>query len=473
MARRTTTSRIELEVTQREARNRAQFRRIERWARETQRTMEGVATAARGVIIGITGFFAVAIKMYAEQEVAERKMAGALKATGQEVGRLTKKYNQLASDIQAVTTFGEEGLLEAGSILTRLATISEEQMPRILELTADWAAFLGKDVNSAARDVGRVMADPVRNLSLLGRYGVQVTDELKAGLAALIATGRVEEARLVVWQELNKVVGGAARELASVETGKWIQLKNTVGDLLELFGKRLVERLQPLRLWLIGLLDQFAANADQVKQLVDLLIKGLMYAFSLLITSKIVAFLALVTTAIYRMRTAAGRAAFAFRAMWGAATFGIAIAVPFIIENLDKISRVLNLAGGELGTALGARQLTSGQQKIGRAGAGHVSPVDALDPADGSPQPDTKAPVADDWWSKVQAAWTGEGLGGGESEGEGEDLSEEVRRIASGALTAEELLAITEEYAAAEEERTAGLKAAEEERTARKREPRH
>ena len=52
-------------------------------------------------------------------------------------------------------------------------------MPQILQLTADWAAFLGKDVNSAARDIGRSMADPVRNLSLLGRYGVQITDALK------------------------------------------------------------------------------------------------------------------------------------------------------------------------------------------------------------------------------------------------------------------------------------------------------
>ena len=182
-------------------------------------------------------FFAASIKLYAKQEVAERKLAGALKATGQEVERLSKSYKQLASDIQATTTFGDEDLLGAASTLTRLAKISEDQMPRILELTADWAAFLGKDVNSAARDIGRAMADPVRNLSLLGRYGVQITDELKNGIEALVKTGRMEEARLVVWQELHKVVGGAARELAAVETGKWIQLKNTVGDLLELFGR--------------------------------------------------------------------------------------------------------------------------------------------------------------------------------------------------------------------------------------------
>ena len=225
MARRTTKSRIELEVKQRDGQNRAQFRKIQRWARETQQTMAGIATAARRIAIGLTGFFAVAIKMYAKQEVAEKKLAGALKATGQEVGRLSKKYKQLASDLQATTTFGDEDLLGAASTLTRLATISEEQMPRILELTADWAAFLGKDVNSAARDIGRSMADPVRNLSLLGRYGVQITDELKNGMEALVKTGRLEEARLVVWNELNKVVGGAAKELAAVETGKWIQLK--------------------------------------------------------------------------------------------------------------------------------------------------------------------------------------------------------------------------------------------------------
>ena len=299
MARRTTKSRIEIEVKQKEAQNRAQFKKIQRWAKETQKTMAGIATAAKRIAIGLGGFLAASAKLYAKQEVAERKLKGALKATGQEVDRLAKSYKLLASEIQATTTFGDEDLLGAASTLTRLAKISEEQMPRILELTADWAAFLGKDVNSAARDIGRSMADPVRNLSLLGRYGVQITDELKNGINALVQTGRLEEARLVVWQELNNVVGGAAKELAEVETGKWVQLKNTVGDLLELFGERLLERMRPLRVFLADLLKQFNDNKDAVRDLADVLIKGFMYAISLILTSTIITFLAIFVKALY------------------------------------------------------------------------------------------------------------------------------------------------------------------------------
>ena len=484
MARRTTKSRIEIEVKQREAQNRAQFKKIQRWARQTEKVMAGIATAARRIAIGLTGFFAVAIKLYAKQEIAEKKLAGALKATGQEVGRLSKKYKQLAADLQATTTFGDEDLLGAAATLTRLAHISEEQMPRILELTADWAAFLGKDVNSAARDVGRVMADPVRNLSLLGRYGVQVTDELKAGLAALIATGRVEEARLVVWQELHKVVGGAAAELAAVETGKWIQLKNTVGDLMELFGKRIIERLQPLRIWLTDLLAQFTANADQVKRLADLLIRGLMYAISLLVASKFLAYAALAVKAIYSMRTAAGASALAFRALWASATLGLAFLVPFVVENWDKIVRVFDVSIQALRDKVdsllnfwkNAQATIAGDAKkdnfrFVRGGKSEFfndkvreieAGLDELEARNAAGAGPSGGPgLSDDtgWWGKVKAAWSGSdgGLGSDAGGVSGED-SEEARRIASGALTLEELQRITEEYAAAEEGRAENKK---------------
>ena len=183
--------------------------------------------------------------LFAKQERAERKLQGALKQTNQDVTRLAKKYKALASEIQSTTTFGDEDILGAASTLTRLAQISEEQMPQILQLTADWAEFLGKDVNSAARDIGRSMADPVRNLSLLGRYGVQITDALKDQIKTLIDAGKIEEARLVVYQELHNVVGNTSKEIADTDIGGWQQLKNLAGDILEIFGERFLERLRP------------------------------------------------------------------------------------------------------------------------------------------------------------------------------------------------------------------------------------
>ena len=156
----------------------------------------------------------------------------------------------MASQLQATTTFGDEDLLGAASTLIRLAQISEEQMPAILELTADWATFLDKDVNLAARDIGRVMADPVKNMTLLGRYGVQVSDAFKEQLETLKLTGRAEEARLLVAEKLRAIVGGTARELAQTDIGAWVQLKNTFGDILEIVGKTLLEALRPARKWL-------------------------------------------------------------------------------------------------------------------------------------------------------------------------------------------------------------------------------
>ena len=435
--RRTTKSRIELEVSQNEAKNRRQFKRIQQWARETQKTMAGIATAARRIALGIGGFFATTIKLWSKQELAERKLAGALRQTGQDVKRLKNEYKQLASEIQATTTYGDEDLLGAAATLTRLAKISEDQMPRILRLTADWAAFLGKDVTAAARDVGRVMADPVRNLSLMGRYGVQVTDQLKLQITALIHTGQVEAARLLVWQELNDVVGGTSKEIAAVETGKWLQLKNLLGDILEIFGERLLERLKPIRIFLHDLFQRWMENRDAVRSLADWLIRGFIGAISALIATKLVTWLALVVKALYGVRTAAGVAALGFRAMWGAATLGIAFVAPFIIENWDKVTlvffesiRSIKKWWGGLMDYMAERTRTVFQrqtdaldrmaERVGikrpgrsRGGGASWGPV----PVEDSETPDLPergkgADPQDSWWQRVKGIWRGEGTGG-------------------------------------------------------------
>ena len=293
-------TRIDLEVRQRDAENRREFRKVQKWARETKAQLDKITGAAKRIGLAIGGFLLTSAALFAKQERAERKLSGALKQTGQDVDRLSKKYKKLASQIQATTTFGDEDLLGAASTLTRLAQISEEQMPQILQLTADWAAFLGKDVNSAARDIGRSMADPVRNLSLLGRYGVQITDALKDQIKTLIDAGRIEEARLVVYQELQQVVGGTSRELAQTDTGKWLQLKNLAGDILEIIGGRLLQILRPLANWLTELAKRILANEEGIKRFAD----GLIYAFQVAISATVIA-IALGLFAKFRLALAA------------------------------------------------------------------------------------------------------------------------------------------------------------------------
>lgn len=338
-------TRIGIEVKQKDAENRRQFRKLQNWARQTQKQLDRIGAFAKRIGLGLGGVLTAAAALYAKQERAERKLRGALKHTNQEVDRLFKKYKKLASDIQSTTTFGDEDLLGAASTLTRLAQISEEQMPSILELTADWATFLDKDVNSAARDIGRVMADPVKNLTLMGRYGVQVTDGLKEQLRILQETGREEEARLMVMNLLHAKVGGLSRELANTNVGKWVQLKNLAGDILEIVGERLLKQMRPVADFLTALAKKILDNRDAVGKLADKLIYAFQVAISAAVIASVLGLLLKVRVGIAALGIAASAARLKFALMWGGLTLGLSLAVPFIVSNWNKIVETFRVSG--------------------------------------------------------------------------------------------------------------------------------
>ena len=89
---------------------------------------------------------------------------------------------------------------------------------------------------------------------------------------------------------------------------------------------------------------------------------------------------------------------------------------------------------------------------------------DEDDKTRGPPYPDDS-----NWWAKVRQVWSGLGPGMRDMGEDGEDREsgiddEEARRLASGALSQEELAKITEDYRLAEEERKKALKEAEAEK---------
>ena len=82
--RRTTKSRIELEVSQNEAKNRRQFKRIQQWARQTKDQMDGIARVA-GRVARVTGTAILAIggaalRAYGQMEKLQTSFVSMLKS---------------------------------------------------------------------------------------------------------------------------------------------------------------------------------------------------------------------------------------------------------------------------------------------------------------------------------------------------------------------------------------------------------
>jgi hypothetical protein len=106
-----------------------------------------------------------------------------------------------------------------------------------MKAAADWAAFMGTDVPSAAQQVGRALQSPTEGLRILERQLGKLTEAEEKHIESLAAQGRAVEAQRAVLDLLEKKIGGTA---GIMNTGL---LKSTTGvtkawdDMLEAWGR--------------------------------------------------------------------------------------------------------------------------------------------------------------------------------------------------------------------------------------------
>ena len=174
-----------------------------------------VAFAALG-----TGI-AASLKAYREQELSVNKLNQSLINQGIYSKSLSNDYQKMASELQKVTTFGDEAIISAQAQLQAYAgqnKITKDLTKSIL----DFATAQGMDLQAAAALVGKSIGTSTNALT---RYGIEIdssaskSDKMKA-----------------VTEALSEKFGGQA-EAAAEGLGSIVQLKNALGDFLETIGK--------------------------------------------------------------------------------------------------------------------------------------------------------------------------------------------------------------------------------------------
>lgn len=218
-----------------------------------------IAKTAGIAFAALTGSIGLAVAAYREQEVQENKIRALIESTGGAAGLTAEEITKMAESLQAVTTFGDETILEGQAILLTFEKIGKDIFPQVTETALNLSTVLGTDVAGAAKQLGKALNDPTEGLSALSRVGIQFTEQQKAQIEELQKSGKVAEAQGLILAELEKRFGGTARA-ATDGTGAFIQLKNTFGDLLEEIGKNFVPVLVSAAKALSGLINFIKDN---------------------------------------------------------------------------------------------------------------------------------------------------------------------------------------------------------------------
>ena len=163
----------------------------------------------------LTKAFTSLFGKFIEQEKAEKKLETAL-------GKTSKALLNQASALQKVTTFGDEAIIGAQSLIAAFID-DEEQIKKATQATLDLASAKGMDLKAAADLVSKTLGSSTNSLS---RYGIEVN-------GAVGSTKRLES----LTSNISRLFGGQATAAAQTLGGSVEQMKNIFGDLAEDIGK--------------------------------------------------------------------------------------------------------------------------------------------------------------------------------------------------------------------------------------------
>lgn len=181
---------------------------------------------ASGGLAAVTGLVRSSLHAWEEQENAIVKLNATLKSTGQFTEQYSKELQDLSSEFQRFSTFGDEAVLEAERMLVSMGAGPDKIKP-LTQAVLDLSAGLGQDLASSALLVGKAVAGEFGTLS---RYGI-IVDE------GATKTEKLDQAL----KQIEQRFGGQALAATTTFSGQIEQLKNQVGDLEEDIGRLIVE----------------------------------------------------------------------------------------------------------------------------------------------------------------------------------------------------------------------------------------
>lgn len=210
-----------------------------------------LAAAAGGAIA--VHFGRASVDAFKEAEQAQNRLTEAFRkfpnVADVNIGSLRKLNEQLAKK----TRFDDDATASGQAVLAQFK-LTGTQLQAITPLLQDYAAKTGKDLPTAANDLGKALLGQGRALKAIG------LDFNDTGSVA----GNFEQ----IMSGLRTQVGGFAESEGKTAAGQAEILKNRFGELQEKVGAALLPVLQQLADKLIAMLDWFQALDPKIQAVI-------------------------------------------------------------------------------------------------------------------------------------------------------------------------------------------------------------
>lgn len=184
----------------------------------------------------VGGALAVPIRLAAEEEVAQVKLAAALRATNNQLGLSARELIQYADEIERTTGVSGEMVVEAQAMLLTFTKVGKDVFPRAISAANDMSVILGGDLRGAVLQLGKALNDPIQGIAALSRVGVQFTQSQKDMVEQLVRSGDLLKAQDMILEKVEGKMGGVAEAVGSTFQGDLRAVSNAWENLLEALG---------------------------------------------------------------------------------------------------------------------------------------------------------------------------------------------------------------------------------------------
>lgn len=191
----------------------------------------GVTVASAVIVAGVAKFAADSVAAYSEAEQSQAQLVAAYEKFPALANVSIGALQALNTEIQRKTGLDGDALAASQATLAQFG-LTGDQIQQLTPLLADYAAKTGKDLTTAAEDLGKAVMGQGRALKTVG---VDFTD---TGSAA----GNFEQ----IVAGLDGTVGGFAETMGDTAAGKAKILAENFGDIQETVGEMLVPALSAL-----------------------------------------------------------------------------------------------------------------------------------------------------------------------------------------------------------------------------------
>ena len=188
---------------------------------------------------GIIGAARAVTKNFIEQENAVTKLEAVLKSTGGVAELTSKQLQVLAAELQKVTSFGDETIITAQSLLLTFTQIGSDVFPQALEAILNVSTAMGTDLQASVLQLGKALNDPILGIAALTRVGIQLSDTQKEQIKLFVEQGNTVGAQKIILGELETQFGGLARAMRNTTEGEITQMTMAFGDMTEAIGEGL------------------------------------------------------------------------------------------------------------------------------------------------------------------------------------------------------------------------------------------